>query len=137
MRSYPRNSAQAAARLVALAMLADGHYSKTELDAWDRHGTPARFGLEPQQWNDVVHGLCEDLLATAHSPWDQSCQVDPRTLEQVLAEIDDEALRRNVLRACCTVVEADEQVTDGEWVVLTSMVEQWGLELEMLATSGD
>jgi len=137
MRSYPRNSPQAAARLVALAMLADGHYSKTELDAWDRHGTPARFGLDPQRWNEVVHGLCEDLLATAESPWDQSCQVDPRTLSQVLAEIEDVALQREVLHACCAVIEADEEVSDGEWAVLTSMVEQWGQELEMLATVSD
>lgn len=135
MKSYPRNSPQAAARLVALAMLSDGHYSKTELDAWDRHGTPVRFGLEPQQWNDVVHGLCEDLLASASSPWDQSCRVDPRTLEQLLAEVEDPDLRRSVLRACCAVAEADAHVSDGEWVVLTSMVEQWALEHEMLVAA--
>ena len=38
MRNYPANSPQAAARIVALTMLADGYLSKAELDAMERHG---------------------------------------------------------------------------------------------------
>ena len=33
MRSYPRNSPQAAARIVALLLIADGHVSRSEMDA--------------------------------------------------------------------------------------------------------
>ena len=32
MRTYPTNSPQAAGRIVALALLADGHLSKAEVD---------------------------------------------------------------------------------------------------------
>ena len=38
MRTYPNNSPQAAARIVGLAMLADGNVCKGELDVLDRHG---------------------------------------------------------------------------------------------------
>ena len=38
MRTYPTNSPQAAARVVALATLADGHLSRSELGALDRLG---------------------------------------------------------------------------------------------------
>ncbi len=33
MRSYPRNSPQAAARIVALLLIVDGHVSRSEMDA--------------------------------------------------------------------------------------------------------
>ena len=36
MRHYPRNSPQAAGRILALALLSDGHLSKRELDMLDR-----------------------------------------------------------------------------------------------------
>ena len=44
MRTYPNNSPQAAARIVALAMLADGHLCKTELDLLERMDAIARLG---------------------------------------------------------------------------------------------
>ncbi len=36
MRTYPTNSPEAAARIVALALLADGHLSLIEIDALER-----------------------------------------------------------------------------------------------------
>ncbi|MFM2118860.1 MAG: hypothetical protein RL722_328, partial [Pseudomonadota bacterium] len=36
MRHYPRNSPQAAARLVALTLVADGHLAPAELEALAR-----------------------------------------------------------------------------------------------------
>ena len=46
MRSYPRNSPQAAARIVALAMLADGDLTRTELDALDQLDAHEQLGLD-------------------------------------------------------------------------------------------
>lgn len=45
MRTYPRNSPQAAARIVALAMLADGHVCRSEIEALERCDAAARLGL--------------------------------------------------------------------------------------------
>ena len=36
MKAYPVNSPEAAARVLAMAMLADGQYSMTEIRALDR-----------------------------------------------------------------------------------------------------
>ncbi|MDH4418178.1 MAG: TerB family tellurite resistance protein, partial [Acidovorax sp.] len=33
MRSYPRNSPEAVARIIALLLISDGHVSRSELDA--------------------------------------------------------------------------------------------------------
>ena len=50
MRTYARSSPYAAARIVALTLLADGYLCKTELDALDR----LLFPLD--QWGHVASG---------------------------------------------------------------------------------
>ena len=130
MRSYPKNSPQAAVRIVALAMLADGHLCKTELDALDFADVHTQLGLPPAELHAIVHALCEDLLSSSHGNWETACRVDPGTLAALLAEIDDPALRVKVLRLCVTVIAADEHLADGETLILTALVEQWGLHRE-------
>ena len=45
MRSYPTDSPQAAARIVTLAMLADGAVCRAEVDALERSGVHEQLGL--------------------------------------------------------------------------------------------
>ena len=130
MRTYPNNSPQAAARIVALAMLADGHLCKTELDALDCVDVHTQLGLPPAELHAIVHALCEDLLSSSHGTWEAAYRVDSGTLAALLSEIDDPALRVKVLRLCLTVVAADEHLADGETVILTALVEHWGLHRE-------
>jgi len=131
MRSYPVNSPEAAARLVTLTMLADGHLSQTELDELYRRGGCEQLGLEPDRLHDVLLALCEDLLQGADLAWSGSCKVDPHALSQLMAEIDDPALRQRVLALCVRVAEADDHVSDGESTLLTHAVEQWGLRAQL------
>jgi hypothetical protein len=132
MRSYPHNSPKAAARIVALALIADGHLSQVELDALDHLAAHDMLGLTRVELHGVVHGLCEDLLIGARADWADACQVDERTLGQLMAEIDDPVLRSTVLRLCVAVVESDALVVDAESLVLVAAVEHWGLQQEML-----
>ena len=134
MRSYPLNSPQAAARIVALAMVADGQLGQAEVDVLVRLNAPARLGLLPSELNLGMRGLCEDLLLSLE-PGDLSmCHVDERTLVQLMAEIDNPKLRRTVLGLCVAVVEADSHVTDDEALVLVAAVEHWGMHRAMLET---
>jgi uncharacterized tellurite resistance protein B-like protein len=132
MRSYPHNSPQAAARIVALTMLADGHLSKVELDVLERLGVHDQIGLDRDALHKVLHAFCEDLLSTVHLTWADSCRVDPRTLAALMAEIDDPELQFKLLRICAAVVEVDDHVADGEAIVLGAAVEHWGLQRAML-----
>ena len=132
MRSYPRNSPQAAARIVALSLLADGNLSKVELDVLERLGVHGQIGLEREALHSVLHAFCEDLLSTVHLTWADSCRIDPRTLAELMGEIDDPELRVKLLRICAEVVEADAHVADGEAIVLGAAVEHWGLQRAML-----
>jgi uncharacterized tellurite resistance protein B-like protein len=132
MRHYPTNSPQAAARIVAMALLADGHLCKAELDALDRLDVQHQLGLSRGELHGVVHGFCEDLLATAQGGWADACRVDTATLYGLLAEVDDSALRRQVLGLCTAVIDADRHLADGESTLLRAALTHWGLAHELL-----
>jgi hypothetical protein len=132
MRTYPRNSPQAAARIVALTLIADGHVSDVELGELDRSGACERLGLELSEMHDVLKHLCEDLLLARHPSWGDACQIDSGTLNQLMAEVEDPILRATVLDLCVAIAEADNHVAEGESIVLVNAVEQWGLHHQML-----
>lgn len=133
MRHYLRNSPQAAARIVALAVLADGHLAPAELHVLERSHAHERLGLAREELHAVLHGFCEDLLQGAHLAWGDACRVDARTLSQLLADVDDPELRRTVLQLCLDLAQADEHIADGESVVLEAVVEHWGLHHTMFS----
>lgn len=132
MRTYPNNSPQAAARIVALTMLADGHLCKSELDVLERLDGHSQLGLAPAELHVIVHALCEDLLATSNQNWPAACHIDAGTLAELLAEIDDPDLRVTVLGLCAAVAVADRQMATGEIGVLTAAFEQWKLPRDVV-----
>lgn len=132
MRHYPCNSPQAAGRILALALLSDGHLSRRELDMLDRLDAHTQLGLGRTELHSVVHSFCEDLLSSMHLSWGDACQVDQATLAALMADIDDPALRRTLLRLCLAIVDADDHVADGESVMLTAAIAHWGLHQEVL-----
>lgn len=132
MRPYSRNSPQAAARIVALAMVADGHVCKAELDILDRLRAYEQLGLARAEFHAVVHTLCKDLLTSAHRTWVDVCRVDPQTLAELMAEVDDPDLSLKVLSLCVSVSEADGHVAKGEEIVLVAALEHGCLHREML-----
>ena len=133
MRTYPRNSPEASARILALAMLADGHLCKSELDVIEQHRAHEQLGLSRAQWHEVLHGFCEDLLTSAHLTWAEVCRIDPGTLSALLAEIDDPQRRRTLMQLCVQVAEADRHMADGEATLLVEAFRQWGLDRDTLA----
>lgn len=135
MRTYPLNSPHAAARILALALVADGHLCKAELDQLRIQGAAERLGLGDAELQAVTHTFCEDLLATSQGSWEAACQVDDATLRSLLAEVDDPALRLAVLELCLSIVQADDHVADGESLVLATLVEQWGLQHQLFVSS--
>ena len=125
MRSYPRNSPQAAARIVAMTMLADGNLCKAELDALERHRAQERLGLAPSELQTIVQEMCEDLMRYSHLAWTSACVIDPHTLRALIAEVDDPGLRDVVMQLCVAVVAADEHLAAGETIMLDAVAEHW------------
>ena len=119
----------------ALTLVADGHVDSVELDIFERAGAYERLGLSRSEIHAVLQGFCEDLLQAQQSHWAGACQIEPGTLNQLLAEVEDVEMRKAVLSLCVAVAEADSHIADGESIVLVSAVEQWGLQYQMLRPS--
>jgi uncharacterized tellurite resistance protein B-like protein len=137
MRTYPQNSPQAAARVVALALLADGQLQRAELDMLDRLGAHAQLGLARAELQEVIHTFFEDLRETVRLSWADGCLLSPRTIRQLMDEVDEPGLRLKVLRLCAALVEADGHVAEGESMVLMAAVEQWDLHRWMQPVGQD
>jgi len=58
MRSYPVNSPQAAARIVALTVVADGDIGDAEIEGLDRLAVHAQFGLARQELHALTDTFC-------------------------------------------------------------------------------
>jgi hypothetical protein len=135
MRSYPVNSPQAAARIVALTLVADRDLGDAEIELLDRLAAHEQLGLGRQELHALLDSFYEDLLSSGQLNWADACPVDERTLADLMGEIQAPALRLKVLRLCVQLAEVDAQVDAGESIVLTAAVEQWGLQHEMLRSS--
>ena len=131
MRGYPENSPQAAARIVALAMLADGDLTRLELDALDDIDAHQQLGLERMEMHHVVHTFCDDLLSSVQLSWTDACRIDDDTLAALMAEVTEPRLRAKVLSLCVAVIHADDHVADGESIVLGAAVRHWKLDLAL------
>jgi tellurite resistance protein len=126
MRTYPRNSPQAAARIVALALTSDGHVCSSEERALERLGIAGELGLAPAQFAQIVQTLCEDRSVAHMSPDLAVGHLDTAPLSTLIDEIDDPALRRKVMRLCMAVAIADDHLADGEIALLAAVFNAWG-----------
>lgn len=135
MRSYPRNSPQAAARVVALTVLADGHLGHQEIDAMQRIDVAGRLDLSQADFMGVLQAVCDDLMASSHQHW-SGIQHLPRTeLKQMLDEIDDVGLRLIVMEICAALCECDQNLADAEYEMLCTQADHWDLPLPVLRTT--
>ena len=127
MRSYPRNSPEAAARIVALVLISDGHVCSSEFNILKQLGAERELGLEPQLLPHIVHTLCEELLAGGYETGSLMGNVDDRALASLMAEISDPALQRKVLRLSLAAARADGHLADGETLVVEAARHHWKL----------
>lgn len=126
LRLYPIDSPQAAARVVCLALVADGQLQREETAALRELRVAERLGLSRPQFHDVLSGFCDDLMAaTAHD--EDACILTPRQIRRVLADVVDAQLRLLVLDLCVELMQADEVLHDGETIVLRAFGECWDI----------
>jgi hypothetical protein len=128
VRSYPRNSPEAAARIVALVLIYDGHVCQSEIDALDHLEVERELGLPPGEFAQVVHVLCEDLVMGAYSSGSMMCSIDESTLASLMAEVDAPALQQKVLRLAVAAVEADRHLADAEAMVMAAARRHWRID---------
>ncbi|VWC76994.1 hypothetical protein BLA39750_00946 [Burkholderia lata] len=125
MRTYPRNSAQAAARIVALVLIADGHIDPSEERLLEKSDIKRQLGIESAEFAQIVQTVCEDRAIGHVSSSAISGHFDQETLETLLAEIDDPDLRVRIIKICLAVASADGHLAGGEISVLGTILTAW------------
>lgn len=125
MRHYPANSPQAAARILALALLADGAIDPSELHSLRQARLLERLGMSERQFDEVIRVLCEDLLLYAGRSSSGQLEIGREALRQVLGELTLPRLQRRVLQTVLDIVNADGCLAGGEAVLVSLAVECW------------
>lgn len=129
MRHYQPDSPEAMARVVALALLADGGLDKTELDTLERLGVVGQLGMTNDEFDEVVHEFCDDLLAVSMRDASGQIALDRETIDSLLADIQSADKQLQLVRILLDLVNADGRVTTGEMVLVSQAMARWGLAL--------
>lgn len=140
LRDYPADSPQASARILAMALLADGSIDFAELSALARRGTLQRLGISEAAFDDVIHDLCTDLLIDNSPPVSGYLVLGRDLLRRLLGDIGDPTLQRKLLRGVLDIVHADGELAGGEAVLLSVAADCWDIDpfdsYRILATPG-
>ncbi|WP_248594848.1 TerB family tellurite resistance protein [Candidatus Accumulibacter contiguus] len=94
MRNYTTDSAEATARLISLALLADGGLDNSELDSLEKHSILDQLGITPDTFDRVMHEFCNDVLQSARSPNIGQIEIDPEVITHLLGDIRSPALQK-------------------------------------------
>lgn len=125
MRTYPTDSPKAISRLLALAMIADGRLAPQELKRLHHSGLLGVLRVSEDTFDETAGELCQDLLA-AHA--DRSAgmvEIEPETIDRLLDEVQDPALRAIVLDGMLEIVRADKVIDHRERRLLRRATNAW------------
>ncbi len=125
MRHYDTDSTPAAARILALTVLADGGLDRTELDTLMHTDLARRLGLGSVEFERILREYCDDLLLGAHYMDGMRLKLADEVLDQILEDIAEPALQQALLRAMQDIVSADGVETPAEVEVLARALEKW------------
>ena len=128
LRNYPANSPHAGARLIALALLADGRIDSQELEDLSRRRAYSRLGLSRDDFFQVLCDFCNDLSSTPNRGDDYL--ITPAMLEAMFAEITEPAQRQALLRQILEVIRSDGRLAAGEARLFWNAVDAWKLAPE-------
>lgn len=133
MRSYPPDSPQAAGRVLALLLIADGNVCASEMAVLNRLGAERRLGLPEGGLGALLRDLCEDQLMATHHSGSLLDGLDGDALRKVMNEVADPRLRSEVLALAQAAARADEHLAEGEAFVLGAICRYWSVSPASLA----
>lgn len=124
LRAYPANSPRALARLVVLAILADGQLDERELRVLERRGAYAALGISREDFVQVLYDFCADVARLSVTPG--GYRLSPSLLAALFDEVDDPAAKERVLNLLVAVFSSDGRLTEGEEKLFLEALHAWG-----------
>ena len=129
MRNYPVDSKESLARVLVLALLADGAIDPSEIKLLEHPEIIARMGFDHACLTKVTQEFCEDMATFAVHGKSGQLGLDAATIDHLLGDVRNPASQSNLLRALLDIVYADGHLTGGEAAVIAQAMKWWGLDL--------
>lgn len=117
------------ARIVALALMADGAIDLSEIESLEQHDIVNRLGLDQSGFDKVVHEFTEDMLTYAHRMPSGQLELDQDATALLLGEIRNPMLQKKLLRALLDIVNADGRLAGGEALLVSKAMKLWEIDL--------
>jgi uncharacterized tellurite resistance protein B-like protein len=132
IRRYSRNSPEAIARVLAMALLTDAAVDDREMDLFERLDLLREIGLTREGFSRVVADYCDDIGATGGGP----LAADAALVDAVIADVDDPRKRLMACAMMLSLCYADGRFAPSEVAVMRQVLRRWGLALESLQAYG-
>lgn len=129
MKSYPENSPQAMARVIAMMMVTDGEVHATELAFLDQRNVFATLGISRAEFKAVAQDYCGELIRANTDP-DGIALIDPERIDRILAEVTDPRRQKIVCMHALGIVAADGDISGHEKAVLRYVLAMWGFDAD-------
>lgn len=123
LRAYPHGSPRAKARLVALALLADGRLEDGEIDMLDRNGAFFRLGISRSDFFEVMADFCADLMRLPEGKG--NALLTPAMLAGLFAEVENGEDRTMLLQLIFELAHSDGTISGNEENLLRHAIENW------------
>lgn len=128
LRTYPADSPRAKARLIVLAMLADGRVDASELDGLAKYRAFAELGISREDFFQVLYDFCAD--ATGLPEGSGNYLMSPALLETLFAEVSSTAERQKLARLIFDVIRSDGHLAESEARLFWKALDAWRLRLD-------
>ena len=128
LRAYPVDSPRAKARLIVLAMLADGRVDASELDSLAKHRAFAELGISRDDFFQVLYDFCADAAGLPEGRGNYL--MSPALLDTLFAEVCSTGERQKLARLIFDVIRSDGHLADGEARLFWHALDTWRLRLD-------
>ena len=121
LRTYPIDSPRAKARIIVLALLADGQLDPRELRGLAERGVVAELGITTDDFFQVLYDFCSDAARLPKGKGNYL--MSPALMETILDEVSDAGERKKLVRLIFDVADSEAHLI---WKALDS----WSLRLD-------
>jgi hypothetical protein len=128
LRMYPVDSPRAKARLIVLALLADGRVDAAELDGLAKYRAFDELGITRDDFFQVLYDFCADAAGLPEGSGNYL--MSPALLETLFAEVGGARERQKLMRLIFDVIRSDGHLADGEARLFWQALDTWRLRLD-------
>lgn len=129
MRHYAPDSPEASARIIALALLADGAIDLSEIESVRHFRIVEELDIGDGRFDKVMREFCEDMLVCAPRTATGHIELDRETVVRLLADIRHPDLQRKLLRSILDIINSDGGLAGSEAILVSEAMKRWEINL--------